>query len=58
MMESHTASHTGLSGERPDNSKGYTSDNCLPCCKIHNLMRGKLTIDQLLDNIESVAARM
>lgn len=38
--------------DRVDNTKGYTTDNCVPCCKLCNLGKRDLTIDEFTSWIE------
>lgn len=40
--------------DRLDNSKGYTLDNCVPCCRPHNQMKMAFTLDQFYDYCERV----
>lgn len=35
-----TLSKTGYSLDRVDNSKSYTLDNCVPCCRHCNMIKG------------------
>lgn len=35
--------------DRIDNSKGYTSDNVAPCCRVCNKAKSDMTRDQFLD---------
>jgi hypothetical protein len=32
--------------DRVDNSKGYVESNCVPCCKIYNMAKLTLTLDE------------
>lgn len=34
--------------DRIDNSLGYTKENCQSCCKVCNIMCGRLTVEQFL----------
>jgi len=36
--------HNGV--DRVDNSKGYTKDNCVPCCKICNMAKSTMSINE------------
>lgn len=46
----------GLSGvDRIDSSKSYQSDNCVPCCKIHNIGKSDLPIKQYVHSILKAA---
>ena len=38
--------------DRVDNTKGYTPDNCVPCCKLCNFGKRDLTFDQFAKWIE------
>jgi len=40
--------------DRVDNSKGYSVDNCVPCCRWCNLAKGTLTEEQFIDKIVSI----
>ena len=40
--------------DRIDSSKGHIIDNVVPCCKICNWMKSDLTLDEFLDQIESI----
>jgi len=40
--------------DRKDNTKGYTIENCEPCCKECNLRKGTLSYEQFLDWIERI----
>lgn len=46
-------SYVGL--DRIDNSKGYTFDNVLPCCKTCNAMKGKMPPVLFLRHISRIA---
>src|ERR1035438_8836999 len=35
--------------DRKDNARGYTEENCVPCCKICNFAKHELTTDDLLN---------
>jgi hypothetical protein len=41
--------------DRVDNSIGYILTNCVPCCSIHNDMKGELTYQQFIDECIKVA---
>lgn len=38
--------------DRVDNSKGYTADNCVPCCKLCNFGKRDLSVDEFTSWIE------
>lgn len=40
--------------DRIDNTKGYTSDNCVSCCKMCNLMKRGLTVKEFLDHVKKI----
>lgn len=40
--------------DRIDNTRGYTIDNCVPCCGTCNVAKGKLSIENFLNLIERV----
>lgn len=40
--------------DRKDNTKGYTKENCVPCCKICNSMKSKLSEKEFLEQIEKI----
>lgn len=56
-----TNSNTGIfvySGiDRMDNTKGYTVDNCVPCCKICNVMKQQLSISEFYAHIKQIVSR-
>ena len=41
--------------DRIDNGIGYVQGNCIPCCMIHNYMKGTLTQKEVLDAVFSIA---
>ena len=43
--------------DRIDNLKGYTSDNCVPCCGICNRMKGTMTEKDFLHHIKQISKR-
>jgi len=49
-------SYTGI--DRIDSRKGYTEDNCVPCCKICNIMKWDLTIEQFTNHINKLASNL
>ena len=40
--------------DRVDSSKGYTLDNCVPCCSICNTMKLNYTLQEFSDHITKV----
>lgn len=44
--------YTGI--DRYDNSKGYTTDNCVPCCKTCNMMKGTMTAIEFKEKMETI----
>ena len=40
--------------DRADNTKGYHLDNCVPCCKACNLMKGSLPRETFMGKIEAI----
>jgi hypothetical protein len=42
--------------DRVDNSRGYVSGNCVPCCKICNHMKGTLETSRFLDHISKITS--
>lgn len=47
--------YTGV--DRFDNTKGYTIENCVPCCKICNRLKSNMTIDEFEQRLTKVLAR-
>lgn len=41
--------------DRVDNSKGYTKENCAPCCKDCNYMKKNHTVEYFLNHIMKIA---
>ena len=44
--------------DRIDNNKGYTIDNIVPCCKICNYAKRKLTLQEFQDWVEKIYNRI
>ena len=44
----------GFGVDRFDNSKGYTSDNCVPCCTMCNKVKSTHDYDDLMEHIEKM----
>jgi hypothetical protein len=42
--------------DRVDNSKGYTLDNCVPCCAAHNIMKGTHSHNDFIKLCRAVVA--
>ena len=40
--------------DRIDSNKGYTKDNCVPCCKICNQMKSNIDIGTFLTQISKI----
>lgn len=40
--------------DRVDNTKGYVSENCVPCCKTCNRMKDTLSLDEFKSHIAKV----
>ncbi len=45
--------HNGI--DRVNNKKGYTSDNCVPCCKICNFAKNKFNIEEFSNWIKNLS---
>jgi len=43
--------------DRMDNKKGYTADNCVPCCKSCNMMKKTLSYDDFVSLCTKIAQR-
>ncbi len=43
--------------DRVDNTKGYTEDNIVPCCKTCNIMKKAMDIGEFLGQINKIARR-
>lgn len=43
--------------DRVDNNQGYTLDNCVPCCKICNMMKKDLTINEFINHCHKIKER-
>jgi hypothetical protein len=46
-----------LTVDRFDSSKGYTDENCKPCCKVCNTIKMDIPFDQWIQHIKRIAAR-
>jgi hypothetical protein len=40
--------------DRLDNTKGYTLENCVPCCSVCNKLKSVLTLDEFLTAITKI----
>lgn len=40
--------------DRINSDLGYTKDNCVPCCGVHNLMKLDMTVEQFIAACQSV----
>jgi hypothetical protein len=45
---------SGLSLDRIDSNKGYTSDNVLPCCGMCNIVKNVYNISELLQHLKKM----
>ena len=52
--ESKEGEATGV--DRMDSAKGYTTENCVPCCKTCNFMKGTLSMQTFIQNAHKIAA--
>lgn len=43
--------------DRKDNHRGYTVENCVPCCRICNVAKGQMTIGEFLAWVAKTAAK-
>lgn len=43
--------------DRVDNSKGYEVDNVVPCCRICNIMKGELSVQEFYSHIQKIMDR-
>jgi hypothetical protein len=41
--------------DRIDNLKGYTKENSAPCCKLCNMMKKALTVNEFLNHIKKIS---
>lgn len=44
--------------DRLDNSIGYTSSNCVTCCGVCNKMKGTQSVENFINKINAIHARM
>lgn len=47
--------HPGGGIDRVDSKKGYTFENCVPCCSRHNFMKGVMSLDEFVVSSLEVA---
>jgi hypothetical protein len=40
--------------DRVDNSKGYSKNNCVSCCKFCNIMKNNYTLEEVLDKVNNI----
>ena len=40
--------------DRKDSSKGYTTENCVPCCKVCNIMKNTLSYKDFFKKIKDI----
>lgn len=43
--------------DREDSSKGYYNGNCLPCCKICNVMKSTMSRDNFIEHCRKIGGR-
>ena len=51
-LENLTGSFTFSGIDRVDGHKGYSIENCVPCCKKCNLKKNKVSIDIMIKSLE------
>ena len=51
-QDCHYCGQEGFGVDRFDNSTGYTSDNCVPCCTMCNKIKSNHDYDDLMEHIE------
>lgn len=54
----HNGSYTYNGLDRVDNTKGYTIDNVVPCCKICNMSKNNMTLQEFKDWAERVSINL
>lgn len=54
QLESKSGTYIYNGLDRSDNEKGYTIDNCVPCCGLCNWMKINLSKDKFLDQIKKI----
>ena len=45
-------SYNGI--DRINNLKGYTKENCVPCCAFCNMAKSRYTVSTFLDNVDKI----
>ena len=53
--KSENITYSGI--DRIDSKEGYNINNCVPCCKICNMMKNNLSIDMFLSKIKQIHNR-
>lgn len=53
-----TSSYVYNGIDRLDSCKGYTSDNCVPCCKDCNRAKWQMTIEEFKDWLKRICSNM
>lgn len=43
--------------DRENNNEGYSQKNCLPCCKICNIMKSNLSRDDFIEHCKKISKR-
>ena len=43
--------------DRVDNNKGYTINNCVPCCKFCNIMKNNYSIEEMFEKVKMIYNR-
>jgi hypothetical protein len=54
-VQSNTGSYIYNGIDRVNNSKGYTTGNCVSCCKQCNIAKGTLSLEEFLEWINKVS---
>lgn len=50
----YCGSEKSLGVDRVDSSIGYEIENCVPCCRICNVMKNSLSVEDFLDHIKKI----
>lgn len=54
-MSSERINRTEMNGiDRVDNNKGYTLNNCVPCCKTCNQAKHRLSQEYFIEWVEKI----
>ena len=40
--------------DRVDTTKGYFKENCVPCCKMCNIMKNKFSKEDFINKVKSI----